>query len=745
MNRNTDEFSLSIKNLPFAFAYHQLITDDQNNPVDYIFLEVNPAFETITGLKRSQIINKKVTEVLPGIEMNDFNWIVECGRVALSGQAEHFVGYSEPLKRWYELSVYSDKPGYFGAFFNDISERKQAEEALINSEANYRLLAENMGDVVWIMDLELNATYISPSCQRVFGFTPEERMQQTIEQRMPPASIALMISKLQEQLAKGDQGNSDHPILVHAEYYHKNGHTIWMESLINALKDRSGKIIGIYGSSRDISERKLAEEQINKLATIVDIAPNSITVHDTEGNFLYANERTFTMHGYEKDEFMRINLKELDTPDSAKLIASRMKEIKEKGESSFEVRHRRKDGSTFPLQIFVKKIDWFGKPALLSIATDITERKKTEKTLAESENRFQKMLGLIPDMISIHDTEMNIIYSNWQGFAAVPEDKRLLNTKCYKTYRDHDQICHDCQAGVVIKSKKPFQKIINIIEGTWYDLRVIPLLNDDGEVEFFMEWVRDISDLKTIENEIRTLNRELEQRVRERTIELEAVNKELTSFAYSVSHDFRAPLRALDAFSATLTESYASQLDEKGLHYLDRIRKAAIYMSNLVDDLLKLSRITRADLKIQTIELSNLTQDIIKTLQETEPERQIAIIINPGLTARGDLTLVQAALENLIDNAWKFSAREPLAEIEFGSTRIDDEEVFFVRDNGVGFNMAYAGKLFGAFQRLHGVNEFPGTGIGLATVQRIINRHGGRVWADSEPSKGATFYFTLPD
>lgn len=244
---------------------------------------------------------------------------------------------------------------------------------------------------------------------------------------------------------------------------------------------------------------------------------------------------------------------------------------------------------------------------------------------------------------------------------------------------------------------------------------------------------------------IKAAEEELEQRVHERTAELEASNKELESFAYSISHDFRAPLRALNAFSANLTEKYNDQLDEQGLHYLNRINKASLYMSDLVDDLLKLTRITRADVNSIEVDISSLARKRLKLKQEKEPERRVKVEVAPGLSAKGDIELLEDALEYLIDNAWKFSSKEAQAKIEVGRTTIDGEEAFFVRDNGVGFNMAYADKLFGIFQRLHGVNEFPGTGIGLASVQRIISLHGGRIWAESEVGKGATFYFTLPE
>ena len=246
------------------------------------------------------------------------------------------------------------------------------------------------------------------------------------------------------------------------------------------------------------------------------------------------------------------------------------------------------------------------------------------------------------------------------------------------------------------------------------------------------------------EEEVHNLNEALEQRVKERTVELEAVNKELIAFTYAVSHDFRAPLRALDAFSASLESSYKDQFDEKGLHYLNRIRNAAVYMSDLVDGMLSLTRVTRAELNKTEVNLGAVAADVLRTLQKNEPERTADVSIADHLFVHGDPQFMKMLMKCLLGNAWKFSAQETHPKIEVGRDTVNDDDVYFVRDNGVGFNMAYADKLFGAFERLHGVGEFPGTGIGLATVQRIINRHGGRIWAESEVGKGATFYFTLP-
>jgi light-regulated signal transduction histidine kinase (bacteriophytochrome) len=226
---------------------------------------------------------------------------------------------------------------------------------------------------------------------------------------------------------------------------------------------------------------------------------------------------------------------------------------------------------------------------------------------------------------------------------------------------------------------------------------------------------------------------------------LEAVNKELESFSYSVSHDLRAPLRGIDGFSQALLEDYSEKLDESGRDFLQRIRASTQRMGQLIDDMLNLSRVTRSEMRREGVDLSALADRIVKDLQEKQPERQVEFLIAPGLMTDGDAQLLKVALENLLGNAWKFTGKHSPARIEFGATKVQGKLAYFVRDDGTGFDMTYAGKLFIPFQRLHPLTDFPGTGIGLATVRRIIQKHGGGVWAEGKVGKGATFYFTLPD
>jgi signal transduction histidine kinase/ligand-binding sensor domain-containing protein len=243
---------------------------------------------------------------------------------------------------------------------------------------------------------------------------------------------------------------------------------------------------------------------------------------------------------------------------------------------------------------------------------------------------------------------------------------------------------------------------------------------------------------------IKIRNLKLESEVSERTRQLLAANKELEAFSYSVSHDLRTPLRGIDGFSQILLDEYQDKLDEQGKNYLQRVRSASQRLAQLIDDMLNLSRIGRAEMNFQQINLSEIVQEIADELVESQPERQIKFIIQEGIKVQGDGHLLRILLENLLSNAWKFTSKHANARIEFGVEQQDGKEVYFIRDDGAGFDMNYAGKIFGAFQRLHTDTEFPGTGIGLATVQRIIHRHGGKVWAEGEAEKGATFYFTIP-
>jgi signal transduction histidine kinase len=276
-----------------------------------------------------------------------------------------------------------------------------------------------------------------------------------------------------------------------------------------------------------------------------------------------------------------------------------------------------------------------------------------------------------------------------------------------------------------------------------YSVRATPTRNRDELAGLIETFNGMLSQIQERDAALRLAHDQLEDRVEERTRELAATNKELEAFAYSVSHDLRAPLRGIDGFSQALLEDYSDRLDSTGQDYLGRVRRAAQRMSCLIDDMLNLSRVARSPIHREPLDLSAIARSIVEELRQVEPSRKVEFSLEEGLTASGDSQLLRAALENLIHNSWKYTSGHLLAKIEFGKIRHNDKCPFFVRDDGAGFDPRYADRLCGAFQRLHTAREFPGTGVGLATVQRIIHRHGGEIWAEGAVEKGATFYFTL--
>ncbi len=275
------------------------------------------------------------------------------------------------------------------------------------------------------------------------------------------------------------------------------------------------------------------------------------------------------------------------------------------------------------------------------------------------------------------------------------------------------------------------------------DIEFVSNVYQEGDRKVIQCNIRDITARRAAETEILFLNTQLEKRVKDRTAQLELANKELESFSHSVSHDLRAPLRHINAFSQALLEDYGDKFDAEGRDYLQQLKIASQEMAQLIDDLLDLAKVSRREMRCESVNLSDVAQDILDRLHRDEPDRKVKVIIEKNLLSNGDYGLLKIMLTNLIGNAWKFTSRREESEIEFGRRTTGEENVFFIRDNGAGFDMAYVDKIFGVFQRLHTTKEFEGTGIGLATVQSIISRHHGRIWPEGVVDEGATFYFTL--
>lgn len=379
---------------------------------------------------------------------------------------------------------------------------------------------------------------------------------------------------------------------------------------------------------------------------------------------------------------------------------------------------------------------------LLAIIRDITDWKHAEDAIRSSEERYRVHLNALSDMAYLKDEEYRHVMANQALLAFFGRreedvigktDFDLMPEPAAANCRKGD--VEAIQSGSLVISEE-------VVGNRYFETRKYPVRLASGKVGVG-GFIRDITERKQAEEKVRRLNEELELRVKARTLQLEEAVKELEAFSYSVSHDLRAPLRAIDGFSQTVLDDATTSLSEESRAGLKRIRAAAQRMGRLIDSLLQLSRLSRRALHLVAVNLSQIARAVVQDLQRRAQERDVSIVIMDDVILNGDADMMRIVLENLLENAWKFTSRKAHATIEFGAEIRDGKTVCFVRDDGAGFDMAYANKLFGAFQRLHNEQEFAGVGIGLATVQRVVQRHGGRVWAEGHVDGGATFFFSI--
>jgi PAS domain S-box-containing protein len=614
---------------------------------------------------------------------------------------------------------------YTRGIFRDVSELKQANEEILKRDAMLQKIFDLLPVGLWFADEKGKLLRGNPEGVRIWGGEPH------VDQSDYGVFKAW-------RLPSGEEIAPDDWALAHTV---NEGITVADEMLeIEDLKgqkkivlnytapvvDDKGKIQGAIVVNQDITELKQTEESLKKIEWMLSQKRTTDSIYQAEDHDQGYGDLTELNRGGIILRSISPELIRSFSNDYMELLGTSSAIYEVNGDYAFGIfssgwcrmmdRASRKLCNTSDNSEALNSGQWLCHE---SCWTDCSKEAILTRKQVDIECKGGLRLYAVP-IIANGEVVGTINF----GYGDPPEDRIKLQELAVTYQVNYDDLIREARA---YETRPPY-----IIEMAKNRLHATARL------------IGSMIETKRAEAEILKLNEALEQRVKERTNQLEAVNKELESFAYSVSHDFRAPLRALDGFSASLQANYDKNLDDQGRHYLNRIRNAAIYMSNLVDDLLDLSRITRREFVKQQVDLSKLASGIVTELQEAEPQRKVRIKIAPDLQVRGDAALLQAALQNLLENAWKFSSKEAQAEIEVGRTTVEGEAVFFVRDNGVGFNMAYAKNLFGAFQRLHKVGEFPGTGIGLATVQRIINRHGGRIWAESEVGKGATFFFTLP-
>ena len=648
-------------------------------------------------------------------------------------------------------SVAYDKSGepYFDCVIEDVTERKQTEDALRLT----RFTVDSVADAVYWINPQANIEDINDAACRMLGYSREELLGMSLVDIDPGFSTVQWPDRWKRIKEVGK-------LILEARHRTKDGRLIPVEVMANYI-DFGGHELDC-AIVRDITERKQAEtalkESEERLRLALDGTTDGIWDWNISTGQVYFSPRYYTMLGYEPNEFPASydNWRQLLHPDDAEATENALlSAVEEKTPFAIEFRCKTK-GENWRWILGrgkVVEIDKEGNAVRLAGShTDIAERKQAEIELKERNQFVDAILEYSPIGFAVNTIDEGAVVFTSHKFAEIygfpPEDIRTVDEFFEKVYPDpvfREQMRERIMADIA--SGDPSQmrwENIPIATATG-EHKVVTASNIPlWEQNLMISTIQDVTERARAEDEIHRLNEELEQRVVERTAQLEAANKELEAFSYSVSHDLRAPLRAIDGFSRILIEDHAQQLPPGVTRLLGIVRSNTQQMGALIDGLLAFSRLSRQPVNKRTVDTTDLIRQVVDTLQVDMEGREVEFEIGTLPVCQGDPTLLKQVWMNLLANALKFTRERDVAKIKIGCDENKREQVFFIKDNGVGFDMRYADKLFGVFQRLHHSEEFEGTGVGLAIVQRIIHRHGGRIWVEGEVDQGATFYLALP-
>ncbi len=617
--------------------------------------------------------------------------------------------------------------------------RKRSEDEL----ALRAQLLDSANESIVLHDFEGGFHYVNEVACRFYGYTSEELMQKKVFDLNVLESAEDWQFRLNELKTKGR--------VVFDAVFGKHGALIPVEVNANVLEVGGRQLV--LSVARDITERKQAEEALRKseemYRTIFNATGTAAVIVEEDTTISLINREFETLSGYSKEEIEgKKSWKEFfieDYLDDLIRYHNLRRADPDSAPRQYEAALITRKGDVKQVIATVSMI--LRTNQNIAFMVDISGIKKAEKATKQSKEKFRTLFAKAPVGIGIFRASKTLManraYLNMFGYASVTE---LEETPLL------DQIAPQCRTQIEenVRGREQGKGVPRAYEA-------VGLRKDGLQFPFYVETARmelpdgpatigyftDITERKRTEEELEKHRERLEELVAERTTDLLAVNQELEAFIHSASHDLRAPLRRIHGFSQILLEDYADHLDKQGSEYLKWLKASSQHMSHLIEGLLDLSCVARAEINRQQTDLSAMTQAIVPDLLKEQPERQAHFDIQEGITAFGDPDLLYIMLQNLLDNAWKFTSKKAETKISFGVTTYEGRQAYYVRDNGVGFDMAYAGKLFEPFQRLHYAKEYTGTGIGLASVKRIIRRHGGQIWAEGEVDQGATFYFTL--
>jgi PAS domain S-box-containing protein len=656
----------------------------------------------------------------------------------------------------------------------EIAERKKAEEALRESEVRYRSIFEGSNDGIIACDLTTEKfIFANKRMHELLGYTNEEITALGIKDIHTPKDLPYVLKEFSEMAAEKKIYTSSIPVL------RKDASIIYCDIGSSFL----GKTI-LVGFFRDVTERKQVEEALRQsredLSRAQEVGNIGSWRLDVRQNVLTWSDESYRIFGIPKGTQLTYEtfLSTVHPEDRAYVFTQWKAGLR--GEP-YDIEHRLVVGGLVKWVREKAYLEFDTDGSLLGgfgITQDITKRKQAEEEVLKTKDRLEMLVQeRMADLVKINqDLEAEIAERKRAENAVEIERLRLYGVletlpvyvvlltrdyhvafsnrffrerfgeshgkRCFEYLFGRSEPCEICETYTVFKTMSPHHWEWTGPDKRNYDIFDFPFTDSDGS-PLILEMGIDITAQKLAEQEIMKINQGLEQRVKSRTAELETVNKELEAFSYTISHDLKTPLRSIQGFARAITEDYGDSLDEAGMDYLRRINSAGERMTQLIGAMMELSRLTSRELMETPVNLSSIAEMIASELKQNEPDRKVEFLIAKEVKAHGDSALMEIVLRNLLDNALKFTAKHASAKIEFGVMRRDGKNVYFVRDDGAGFDMGFAGKLFQPFQRFHAEAEFPGIGIGLAIAWKIIVKHGGKIWAEAEIEKGATFFFTL--
>ena len=637
-------------------------------------------------------------------------------------------------------------------FVRNITTRKNMEEALRRSEQRFRQLAESIQSVFWLWaPTDKEFLYVSPAYEKIWGRSPESltRRPESFIETVHPEDRPAVQRKIAAQDA-GEETLSEYRII------RPDGAMRWVRDRAFPLQDNRGRVYRIAGISEDITERKEAQlamqEKEIKFRAIFEHSFDAIGVsHD--GLLVMVNPALVRLYGCDSaDELIGTPVSELVVKDERERVVAYAAQ-RQRGEaapSNYLSRGIRRDGTELEIEVDVSTFELRGSPHILFMLRDVTARRKAEESLRKSEHslRLAQRIGRIGSW----EADLNRDTLDWSEetyriFGCIPENFTPTECGFFELVHPDDRMTVRRVSDQSLSHGKYYSVDYRIIRPDGTERQLVQqariVRNDDGKPVQMIGTVQDITERKRAEESLRVLNEQLEARVQERTRQLEQANRELESFSYSVSHDLQAPVRAINGFVQILREDHHQRMDAEMVRLCEVIASNSRRMGEMIEDLLSFSKLDAHEFRTAPTDMKSLAA-LVASEQVVAANSAALVRIGELPPASVDESIFRQVFSNLISNALKYSRSNSAPEIEVGARTEGEEVVYFVRDNGVGFDMRYAGKLFKVFQRLHQTEQFEGTGVGLAIVQRVVQRHGGRVWAESAPGRGATFHFALP-